>query len=195
MLLLSRALSINACFLYEQNRREEARSEATCALAVTKKLGAAHLVEQARRLLEIIEKELHDNGKWLKWCSLSHLFIHLIRAQTPNLNDGGEGCLGFLDYGPHSGNLIPVSVSGDLRVLPPAPSRLRLEETLELLSWSGPRRHRPIRMLLRRSLLSHFLPHAAGMSLSTISHPKFVVLPLVVNLCTMLFPCFFYSFR
>ena len=60
MFLLGCAFGINARGLSNQNRPEEAKSEASRALAIFEKLGATNLVEIVRQLLEIFESD--DDG-------------------------------------------------------------------------------------------------------------------------------------
>ena len=91
-LLLGHAVLLSAHILYQQDRSEEGKLEALRGLAIFEKLGATGPAESARQLLEIIERELDDDGKPLKWCSLWRLFTSLIRTQTPNPYDGGESC-------------------------------------------------------------------------------------------------------
>ena len=86
VLLLGCAFLISARVLSDQNRPEEAKSEASRALAVFEKLGATDLVEETRQLLAKIEEqswELDGHGKRLKWYSL---FTPLIWIQTPDPN-------------------------------------------------------------------------------------------------------------
>ena len=77
---LGRALMISTCVLEGQNRVEEAKSEATRALAVFEELGLAYWVEEIREVIKDIE-ESNGGGKPLKWCSSSHLLTPLIRTQ------------------------------------------------------------------------------------------------------------------
>ena len=58
MLWLGCVFYINAGSLCTQNRSEEARSEALCALAIFEKLGATNSVEKTRGTLERIEDHL-----------------------------------------------------------------------------------------------------------------------------------------
>ena len=98
MFILGCAFGISALGLSNQNRPEEAKSEASRALAVFEKLGAVDFVEETRRHLEKIEEKIQESdgcGKCLKSCSL---FTPLIRTQTRDPNDSGESCLGFLIY-------------------------------------------------------------------------------------------------
>ena len=109
MFILGQVLAVSAKVLYKQSRPEEAKSEASRALDISEKLGAAGLVEKIRELLEEIE-EWGDNGELLEWRPLSSLFIPLILTQSPNLNDRDESCPGF-PCGPHLRNLVSVSFS------------------------------------------------------------------------------------
>ena len=97
---LARAFFVSACVLYAQNMSKEGRLEASRALVIFEKLGAADLAEEARQFLEETKEiiyTLHDNGKLLKWCTLPHIFTLLIGTQTPDPNPCGKNWPGFFD--------------------------------------------------------------------------------------------------
>ena len=101
ILILASVLVISANISYAQNRLEDGKSEAFRALDIYEKLRATYLAESTIE----IEKALRDDGRRLKWCSLSRPFTPLNRTQKPNPNDGGESCLIYLGrplQGPHS---------------------------------------------------------------------------------------------
>ena len=98
----------------------------------------------------------------------------------------------------HFEDFISVSVSADWPVLLPAPStsmarggsRTPFREDYSDVGYAA---RRPIRLLPRRLLVSHFyfrpLPTTARIPLLVTHHSAFVV-PLIINVSIMSFPCF-----
>jgi len=62
---LGRATELQATFLYQQDRFEEARSDALCAADIYEKVGAAKDVGDCRELLRMIDEET-NNGEFLE---------------------------------------------------------------------------------------------------------------------------------
>jgi len=104
-------MELQAYFWYQQDKLEQAKSEALRAVDIYEKLGAAQDVEGCRQLLQRIDEELNssvasdesdDYGKLLE----TVLFVVSINSSkphaqvqngslNPNPNDGVDGCLDF----------------------------------------------------------------------------------------------------
>ena len=106
--LLARAMKLQADFWYRQDRFEEAKAEALCAVGVFEGLGAATDVDRARELVRRIEAVMDDGELW-KWYRFRCVLTFRSQFWEPNHNT--DDCLEFF-------RCIPPQVASTLSPRP-----------------------------------------------------------------------------